>query len=67
MPDPVVRLPPTITLTLAEAGDVLAALDAVLEHMPPESPERRTVKRANLVVVAKLWPELGALLEDDDG
>ena len=66
MPDagPFARLPDEIVLSLAEASDVLFALDVANAHATGD--EAAGVRQAIRLVTRKLWPELGHLLEDDD-
>ena len=61
---PFARLPSEIALSLAEAKDVLFALDVADSYAVGH--EVPVVDRAIRLVSGKLWPELGDLLEDDD-
>ncbi len=63
--EPFVHLPDQITLTLQEIAVVLAALDVADET--GEEADRKVVRRAIRMVTSKLWPELGGLLDDDEG
>lgn len=67
MPDePLARLPEEIVLSRDEAAVVLFGLD-VVEHADLEEDQAAKVTRAVHLVTAKLWPDLGDLLNDDDG
>lgn len=60
------ELPHEITLTLAEAAQVLFALDLAAELSDPRRDEHRLAMSARRLVTSKLWPELGELLDDQD-
>lgn len=63
--DPYVRLPDHIQLSLVEATAVLEVMDLAVEaSRTPE--ERGWAQEAVRMVTAKLWPELGDLLDGDD-
>ena len=66
MPDlpPFAHLPEEVTLTREELAVVLFALD-VVEETSADPQQAATVARAIRLLTAKLWPELGGLLEDD--
>lgn len=67
MPDvPIAELPDDITLTRNEAAIVLSGLD-VVEATDIDTEEAAKVRRAVRLVATKLWPELGDLLDDEDG
>ena len=67
MPDePLFQLPDHIRLDLAEAGDVLGALDEAVELAEPGTEVHREMLRVTRLITRKLWPELGDLLDDDD-
>lgn len=67
MPDePLARLPEEITLTRDEAAVVLFGLD-VVESADLDADQAAKVTRAVHLLTAKLWPELGDLLNDDGG
>lgn len=63
---PIAELPEEITLTRDEVAVVLFALD-VVETAGLQANETEQVRRAVRLVTSKLWPELGELLEDDEG
>jgi len=63
--DPYVQLPEEIELSLAEAGELLEVLDVAVATARTDD-ERRAARDAAETITAKLWPELGDLLEDDD-
>ncbi|TML37471.1 MAG: hypothetical protein E6G27_17510 [Actinobacteria bacterium] len=68
MPDaPIAELPDYITLTRDEAATVLSGLDVVVEATDIDTEEAAKVRRAVRLVTTKLWPELGDLLDEDDG
>lgn len=62
--DPLVRLPDEVVLSRDEVAIVLAALD-VSEGLADRSDEP-LVRGAIRLLTAKLWPELGDLLGDDE-
>jgi hypothetical protein len=62
-----VELPETITLSLREAGEILFALDLAAEQVDLGEDGRQQVLRARRMVTAKLWPDLGRLLDEPDG
>ncbi len=59
-------VPDEITLTRDEVAVVLFSLDMV-ETAGLQGAEAEQVRRAVRLLTAKLWPELGELLEDDEG
>lgn len=63
--DPYVRLPDRVELTLAEAGHLLEVLDVALATARSDG-ERTAAREAAEIITAKLWPELGDLLDDDE-
>lgn len=63
--DPYVRLQERIELTLAEAGELLEVLDVAVATVRTDV-ESTPARAAAEMITAKLWPALGALLEDDD-
>jgi hypothetical protein len=63
--DPFVRLPDHIELTPAEAGQLLEVLD-IASVVARSDEERLAVRTAVRMITAKLWPELGDLLDGDD-
>ena len=63
--EPYVRLPDRVELTLAEAGELLEVLDVAVATARTDG-ERAATRQAAELITAKLWPELGDLLEDDD-
>ena len=68
MPDrePQARLPDEITLSRAEVATVLFALDVAVEDAEPESAVHQRLRAAQKLITAKLWPELGDLLDEPD-
>lgn len=64
--EPYVRLPDRIEMTLAEAGELLEVLDVAVATSRTDG-ERTAAREAAEMITVKLWPELGDLLEDDDG
>ena len=67
VPDvPIAEFPDDITLTRNEAAIVLSGLD-VVEATDIDTEEAAKVRRAVRLVATKLWPELGDLLDDEDG
>ena len=66
MPDePLARLPDDIVLSRDEAAVVLFGLD-VVEHADLDADQAAKVRRAVHLLTAKLWPDLGDLLNDED-
>lgn len=66
MPDDVLHdLPDEITFDLGEDARLLSLLDDAAEIATGSLLQRIDLARRSLV--AKLWPELGDLLDDDDG
>lgn len=49
-----------------EAAVVLFALDVASERMMPNEPEAGQIRTARQLMTAKLWPELGDLLDDGE-
>lgn len=64
--DPLVELPDQITLTLDEVSAVLEVLDTA-EVTARTGVERAAAREVIRLITAKLWPELGDLLDGDDG
>jgi hypothetical protein len=60
------ELPERITLDLSEIAVVLGALDRAADRLDPESDDHRAVRSATRLITAKVWPELGDLLGEDD-
>ena len=63
--EPLARLPDDIVLTRDEAAIVLFGLD-VVDHADVSADEAAEVTRAVHLLTAKLWPDLGGLLDDDE-
>lgn len=57
------RLPERIELDLDEVRRVLAALDVGATHTTGR--DRETITEVVNLVTAKLWPELGDLLDEE--
>lgn len=62
---PFAELPDEISLTRDELAVILFALD-VVEETDVDPADAAKVRRAIRLLTAKLWPELGDLLGDDD-
>lgn len=62
---PFAHLPEEVTLTRDELAVVLFALD-VVEDADVNAADAAKVTRAIRLLTAKLWPELGDLLGDDE-
>jgi len=60
-----VRLPDRIEVTAAEAGELLEVLDIAAATARTDE-ERIAVREAVRMITAKLWPELGDLLDGDE-
>jgi hypothetical protein len=66
VPDgPLARLPEEIVLTRDEAAIVLFGLD-VVEQVEVSADEAVRVTQAVYLMTAKLWPDLGDLLDEDE-
>ena len=63
---PFANLPDEITLTRDELAVVLFALDVVDDAATGLEEDAAKVRRAIRLLTAKLWPELGDLLNDDE-
>ena len=63
--DPFVRLPDHIELSPAEASELLEVLDIAATTARTDE-ERLAVREAVRMITARLWPELGDLLDGDD-
>lgn len=63
--EPLARLPDEIVLTRGEAAVVLFGLD-VVGQADVSADEAVKVTRAVNLLSAKLWPDLGDLLDDDE-
>lgn len=59
------RLPDRIEVTAAEAGQLLEVLDIAAATARTDE-ERIAVREAVRMITAKLWPELGDLLDGDE-
>lgn len=62
---PLAELPDEVTLTRDELAVVLFALD-VVEEADVDQETTTKVRRAIRLLTAKLWPELGDLLDDEE-
>lgn len=67
--EPIARLPDQVCFSLAEARVILAAVDGAAEFAPNGSETGRDARAAQRLIVARLWPDLGGLLDDkpDEG
>jgi hypothetical protein len=61
------ELPDEIGLDLAEVAIVLAALDRAAELTDPDTDAYRAIRRATRLITRKVWPELGDLLDEEEG
>ena len=61
------ELPEHISLDLTEVAIVLGALDRAAELTDPAMDEHRAIRRATRLITRKVWPELGDLLDEEDG
>ena len=52
-------------MTLAEAGELLEVLDVAVATARTDD-ERSAARDTAEMITAKLWPELGDLLDDDE-
>jgi hypothetical protein len=64
--DPLVELPDHIELSLQEVTAVLEVLDQAEATARTEA-ERLAAREAIQLITAKLWPDLGDLLDSDEG
>lgn len=62
---PVADLPEQVSFELAELAQLLFAIDLAVEATVPGTPEHRAARTAQRLMTVRLWPELGALLDDD--
>jgi hypothetical protein len=65
--EPLARLPDHVQLDLSEIALLLSALDEAAEYIHPANRAARNVRRGIRLLTAKVWPELGELLDDDGG
>jgi hypothetical protein len=65
--EPFARLPDSINLDLSEVAVLLGALDRAAELAEPDTPDYRAIRRATRLITGKVWPDLGDLLDDEDG
>lgn len=66
-PDIIALLPDQVCFTLAEAGDVLTTVDLAVARSSGNSRHGRLARRVRMLITERLWPELGALLQDESG
>ena len=68
MPDePLAQLPDRIALDLSEVAILLGALDRASEFAEPGTDTQRAIRAATRLLTRKVWPELGDLLDEDEG
>lgn len=61
---PFAHLPDDVSLSRDEVAVVLFALD-LFDDVAADEPARTAIRRAIRVLITKLWPELGDLLDDE--
>ena len=64
--EPFARLPEEIVLNLGEVAVLLFALDTAEDQAALDAAGRAQIASARQLLTAKLWPELGRLLDDGD-
>jgi hypothetical protein len=64
--DVVAFLPEQVCFPLGEASWLLSAVDVAVQHSGIRSPQGQAARRAQRLIVRRLWPELGRLLDDSD-
>jgi hypothetical protein len=62
--EPFAHLPDEITLSRDEVASVLEALDLGVAATRARAPALRQLRGAKLLLIAKLWPELGEILRE---
>lgn len=62
---PLAHLPEAVTFTLDEVADILFAVDLAVGRTRPGGAEHATSRRVQRLITTRLWPDLGALLDDD--
>jgi hypothetical protein len=62
---PIADLPDAVTFTLDEVALLLFVADTAVERTREGSDEHARARRAQRLITARLWPELGDLLGDD--
>ncbi len=62
-----VRLPASISLDLTEVRTVLEALDDAEALTQPGTDLQVNIRTAIVLITRKVWPDLGDLLDEDEG
>ncbi len=65
--EPFAHLPDEITLSRDEVERLLEALDLGMAASDQRTGHWIAQRSAQTMLIAKLWPDLGVLLEDSDG
>lgn len=63
--EPIVRLPEEVCFSLSESRVILSAVDGAAELAPADSETGRDARAAQRLIVARLWPGLDQLLDDN--
>ncbi|PSO49820.1 MAG: hypothetical protein BRC31_08215 [Actinobacteria bacterium QS_5_72_10] len=66
-PPPFAEFPEEVCFTLDEVADLLFTVDVAVEKATRDTREHAVARRTQRLITSRLWPELGDLLEDDDG
>jgi hypothetical protein len=64
---PIAELPDEVTFTLDEVATLLFAVDIAVERALEDGDEHAAARRAQRLITSRLWPDLGSLLDDDEG
>jgi hypothetical protein len=63
---PIAELPDEVTFSLDQAAMLLFVSDVAVESTAEGSAEHAMARRAQRLITSRLWPDLGALLDDED-
>ena len=63
---PFAHFPDSIRLDLGEVWILLQAVDVGLALVPPGSADAALLNAARVLLTARLWPELGDLLDEEE-
>lgn len=64
---PIAELPERLCFTLPEVAELLFTADTAVDLAASASAEHRMARAVQRLITARLWPDLGELLDDDDG
>lgn len=62
---PLAELPDEVTFSLDEVADILFVVDLAVASVTPGSDDYPAARRVQRLITARLWPDLGAMLEDE--